>query len=60
MTHDKAIQLVQDLTLKNQDRDPADRPRHHAEPIDTANPEKGYKVMARDPRDYEKYTEVAR
>jgi hypothetical protein len=60
MTHDKAIQLVQDLTLKNQDRDPGDRPRHHAQLIDQANPEKGYKVMARDPKNFEDSREVAR
>jgi hypothetical protein len=60
MQHDRAIRMVQQLTEANQDRDPADRPRHHAELIDQAHPEKGYKVMARNAKNFEEYSEVAR
>jgi hypothetical protein len=60
MQHDKAIRMVQQLTEANADRDPADRPRHHAELIDQVHPEKGYKVVARDPKNFEEYREIAR
>ena len=61
MDLNKASALATRLTEANADRDPADRGRYHVEPISgDGSPDRGFKVMRRDPQDFAKYEEIKR
>ena len=61
MDLNRATALATKLTEENADKDPAERGRHHVEPVNAdGSPDRGYRVMRRDSDDFAKYTEVAR